>query len=231
MNDRILRCLFVGVSLAFQSYPVFSFEPPDTLGTCSTHLSTSPLKLNSLYLFGDSLTNTSSFKAKMRAGVSVRDISYVGHTTVSGIGIGQALDLLSNEINHSDIAKSDILYTDLGVNNWGQAISNMTSLEALIDTFITDIKAINNNILILWQEPYGHLPLVPNPNIAIGASLVADYLRSKDEAGEICLIPWSDLATADPTAYTTVAQPDGVHIWGNESIYQEIAFDYIDSLM
>ena len=219
-----------GIVLLSQSYSALANKPPTTLGTCAAQLSAAPLNLNSLFLLGDSITNVSSFKKNIRASIKARNMTYTGQKTVSGIGIGQAIDLLNNEIDHSAIIASDILYTELGVNNWGQAISNIASVKVLVDTLITNVKAINSDILILWQEPYGHSTLVSNPNIALGATLVAEYLRSKDAAGDICLIPWSDLAAADPTAYTTVTQPDGVHIWGNESAYQEIAFDYIDSL-
>lgn len=203
---------------------------PSTHGTCVTQLIAAPLKLDSLFLLGDSIANSSSFKSGLRAHLKFRDMIFSGQRTVSGIGVEQAIDLLYTEIEHSDIEASDVILTNLGVNNWNQAITKMPTVEILIDTFIADIKAINNDILILWQEPYGHLPLVSKPDIAVGAAMVAKYLRTKDEAGDVCLIPWGEFAAADPVAYTDVAHPDGVHIWGNENIYQEITFNYIDSL-
>lgn len=230
MMRNAISMAVVGILQLFYGSFAYAAESPKTLDTCATQLVSAPLNLNSLFLLGDSITNASTFKRKMMAGVEIRDMIYSGQKTVSGIGIGQAIDLLDAEIDHSEIAAADIVFTNLGVNNWGQAITNMSSLESLVDTFIEDIKSINSDIIILWQEPYGHAPLVSNPNIAVGAALLAEYLRSKDAIGKICLIPWGDLAAADPIAYTTATFPDGVHIWGNESIYQNITFDYIDSL-
>lgn len=222
--------LAISTFLFFRIKSTTAPKPVDFSGTCVSHLAAAPLKLNSLFLLGDSITNAYSYKTAIKKGVESRRMVYRGQKTVSGIGVGQAIELLDTAIEHADVKAADILFTNLGVNNWSQAITDMPSVELLIDTFIAEIKAINSDILILWQEPYGHSPLVSNPEIAEGAAILADYLRIKDKLGDICLIPWSEVAAIDPSAYTDITHPDGVHIWGNENIYLDLTFDYIDTL-
>ena len=230
MKPRSIAILIFYIATLLVTAPAKS--SPVSIDTCLSGLSAAPHNFQKLYLLGDSITSTLEFEDNVSAAGATKGIFFNGKVTTPGIKVGAMLKFIKKHgATRQKIADSDLVYTNLSINNSWIALSNETRMREDIDNFINELKAINPDIFILWHEPYAYPPLVKYPQLSSGGSLVAGYLREKDAAGEICLIPWADLAEADPRAYTDSRHPDGVHVTGTEDLYLEPFKDYLFALV
>lgn len=200
-----------------------------------------PYAISQAVIIGDSLINFSPMENKISSelaaiGVSV---SSAGFTyTISGWGIENALSVLNNGLLDADIAASEALILNLGVNNWNEAYNDLDQVQGWVDQFISIVKGINPNIIIVWIEPHAVAKLASNANVAAYTFLIADYLNSKDGAGEICLVDWSIYADNNPDTYAVLIGSrgqslpvDGIHIYGHREEYVGLLIDVLQAVI
>lgn len=192
-------------------------------------------------VLGDSILNFSPMEDELldkltSIGVSISSSGFA--YTISGWGIENAVATLNSGALDADIASSDAIILNLGVNNWNEAQNDLAQVQNWIDQFITTAKETNPDIIIFWIEPHAVDALAPNTSVAPNALLIAEYLNTKDRAGEICLVDWSTYADNNPQIYTTLTssqeQPlpaDGIHIYGHNEEYVGLLISVMQTVM
>lgn len=196
--------------------------------------------INNVYVIGDSRLNgggesymTSQFGTR---GLTNLDAGFTD--TISGMSTSSYVsDQLASATSY--ISNADVIIINLGINDhWSITLNGFSPTQVNIDLIISTINSLNSNAIIVWQEEYVHDPSVLSYHLSAAASSLisaapqlAQYQRQLDASETICLVPWAEIADADPTPYTTASPvADGVHMYSNEASYINAFLGTIDQL-
>lgn len=205
---------------------VLSAGPASASGTCQSY---SQEPVESVFINGDSLFSYSVMRGSLRDGFSSRSIAVTGYAAVGGHHVVHGSAHVA--VNSAAVAAADMFLTDYGVNGWWKSITTWT---AEVDKYLRDIRSVNPNIVIVWVEPHAVAefsdPLYPRVSATIPDRVA--YLRALDARGDICLVPWSTYAAANPSVYSTAGgRPDGIHVRDNSPEYADVVFRTVDAIV
>ncbi len=165
-------------------------------------------------VYGDSLVGEADFDAALEASLDARSFALVGKDNESGRTAAALLPAIE-----ANPLVADVYVINIGINGEESGAAFRSAVEAALSR----IRQLNPDAVVLWSSLHA-LPIKISYIVTDRVDPRNVELDALAAAGQLILVPWAQVAAANPQIYVE----DGVHYFGSEDLYVSTVIAALD---
>ncbi len=203
------------LSLYFDRVPSLGETDPDETDPDETSAGAAAIReAVTVAVYGDSLVGEADFDTALQASLDARAYTLVGKDNEAGRSAAKLLPAID-----ANPLVADVYVINIGINGEESGADFRSAVEAAL----TRIRELNPDATVLWSSLHA-LPVKISYIVTDRVDPRNTELDALAAAGQLVLVPWAQVAAANPQIYVE----DGVHYFGSEDLYVSTVIAALD---